>query len=250
MKEMAVAIAQSGLFGIKTPEQALALGLLAVSEGKPFASITAEYDVIQGRPALKSQACLARFQQAGGKIQWIKRTDKECTLEGSHPAGGTLQVTWTMDRAAAAGLTGKQNWKQYPTAMLSSRCVAELVRALYPACLNGVYLAEEVADFDTKPPKIQIEKPVIAQIEQPTVAEIVETTEEPEVIEVPASTPLTQLQSLMWENDIDDSHVIEFLIAKKMPKVTRKSLLAEMDEKVITRLVEKWSDVKAFKPAN
>lgn len=255
MERMALAIAKSGLFGMKSPEQALALGLLAVSENKPFASICAEYDVIQGRPALKSQACLARFQQAGGTIQWIKRTDKECTLEGKHPAGGTLQVTWTMDRANAAGLTGKQNWKTYPCAMLSARCVAELVRALYPACLNGVYLAEEVQDFDTKPlgREIKVEKPVIALEEPaPIVAEIVEENDPQEVLEAPTelpSSPLTQLQSLMWESDIPDAHVLHFLIAKKMPKVTKQTLLADLDDKVIERLVAKWEDVKEFKPA-
>lgn len=253
MQSMALAIAKSGLFGMKSPEQALALGLLAVSENKPFASICAEYDVIQGRPALKSQACLARFQQAGGTIQWIKRTDKECTLEGKHPAGGTLQVTWTLDRANAAGLTGKQNWKTYPCAMLSARCVAELVRALYPACLNGVYLAEEVQDFDTKP--LRIEKPVVAAEPEPEVitadadviaVEINEALEPPK--ELPNS-PLTMLQSMMWSDEIPDAHVIHFLLAKKMPKATKQTLLSELDEKVIERLIAKWDDVKAFKPA-
>ena len=249
---MASAIAKSGLFGMKSPEQALALGLLAVSENKPFASICAEYDVIQGRPALKSQACLARFQQAGGTIQWIKRTDKECTLEGKHPAGGTLQVTWTLDRANAAGLTGKQNWKTYPCAMLSARCVAELVRALYPACLNGVYLAEEVQDFDTKP--LRIEKPVVAAEPEPEVitadadviaVEINEALEPPK--ELPNS-PLTMLQSMMWSDEIPDAHVIHFLLAKKMPKVTKQTLLSELDEKVIERLIAKWDDVRNFRP--
>ena len=252
MQSMASAIAKSGLFGMKSPEQALALGLLAVSENKPFASICAEYDVIQGRPALKSQACLARFQQAGGTIQWIKRTDKECTLEGKHPAGGTLQVTWTLDRANAAGLTGKQNWKTYPCAMLSARCVAELVRALYPACLNGVYLAEEVQDFDTKP--LRIEKPVVAAEPEPEVitadadviaVEINEALEPPK--ELPNS-PLTMLQSMMWSDEIPDAHVIHFLLAKKMPKVTKQTLLSELDEKVIERLIAKWDDVRNFRP--
>lgn len=247
---MALAIAKSGLFGMKSPEQALALGLLAVSENKPFASICAEYDVIQGRPALKSQACLARFQQAGGTIQWIKRTDKECVLEGKHPAGGTLQVTWTMDRANAAGLTGKQNWKTYPCAMLSARCVAELVRALYPACLNGVYLAEEVQDFDAKP--IRIERPVITAAPESDVitAEVVESEPE-EALEATKelpSSPLTMLQSMMWSDEIPDAHVIHFLIAKKVPKVTKTTLLSSVDEKVIERLIAKWDDVKAFKP--
>lgn len=253
MQSMALAIAKSGLFGMKSPEQALALGLLAVSENKPFASICAEYDVIQGRPALKSQACLARFQQAGGTIQWIKRTDKECVLEGKHPAGGTLQVTWTIERANAAGLTGKQNWKTYPCAMLSARCVAELVRALYPACLNGVYLAEEVQDFDTKP--LRIEKPVIAtepenDVVSYTIVEgdISEGTRLPETPEELPNSPLTMLQSMMWSDEIPDAHVIHFLIAKKVPKVTKTTLLKEVDEKVLERLIAKWDDVKNFKP--
>jgi hypothetical protein len=250
MQSMALAIAKSGLFGMKSPEQALALGLLAVSENKPFASICAEYDVIQGRPALKSQACLARFQQAGGTIQWIKRTDKECVLEGKHPAGGTLQVTWTMERANAAGLTGKQNWKTYPCAMLSARCVAELVRALYPACLNGVYLAEEVQDFDTKP--LRIEKPLIAAAPESEViaAEVVEN-EPQEALEAPKElpvSPLTMLGSMMWSDEIPDAHVIHFLIAKKIPNVTKTTALKEINEKVIERLIAKWEDVKAFKP--
>ena len=250
MQSMALAIAKSGLFGMKSPEQALALGLLAVSENKPFASICAEYDVIQGRPALKSQACLARFQQAGGTIQWIKRTDKECVLEGKHPAGGTLQVTWTMERANAAGLTGKQNWKTYPCAMLSARCVAELVRALYPACLNGVYLAEEVQDFDAKP--LRIEKPLIAAAPESEViaAEVVEN-EPQEALEAPKElpvSPLTMLGSMMWSDEIPDAHVIHFLIAKKIPNVTKTTALKEINEKVIERLIAKWDDVKAFKP--
>jgi hypothetical protein len=250
MQSMALAIAKSGLFGMKSPEQALALGLLAVSENKPFASICAEYDVIQGRPALKSQACLAGVQQAGGTIQWIKRTDNECVLEGKHPSGGTLQVTWTMERANAAGLTGKQNWKTYPCAMLSARCVAELVRALYPACLNGVYLAEEVADFDTKP--LRIEKPVIAAASESDIitAEVVESEPEeaPEAPKELPNSPLTMLQSMMWSDEIPDAHVIHFLIAKKVPKVTKTTLLSEVDEKVLERLIAKWDDVKNFKP--
>jgi hypothetical protein len=151
MERMASALAKSGLFAIKTPDQAIALMLVAQSEGRHPASVAAEMDVIQGRPALKSQAALARFQSAGGKIQWVTRNDNECTIEGSHPSGGTLRVTWTMERAEAAGLTGKSTWRQYPTAMLSARAQAELVRALYPACLSGQYLVEEVSDFDSRP---------------------------------------------------------------------------------------------------
>lgn len=151
IETMAKAITKSGLFGIKTPDQAVALMLVAQSEGRHPASVASEFDIIQGRPALKSQAALARFQAAGGKIQWTSRGPTKCAAKFSHPQGGDLEITWTMDRANAAGLTGKQTWKQYPDQMLSARVVAEGVRAVFPACLNGVYLAEEVQDFDTKP---------------------------------------------------------------------------------------------------
>jgi hypothetical protein len=151
IETMAKAITKSGLFGIKSPDQAVALMLVAQSEGRHPASVASEFDIIQGRPALKSQAALARFQAAGGKIQWTSRGPTKCAAKFSHAQGGELEITWTMDRANAAGLTGKQTWKQYPDQMLSARVVAEGVRAVFPACLNGVYLAEEVQDFDSKP---------------------------------------------------------------------------------------------------
>ncbi len=66
-----------------------------------------------------------------------------------HEQAGELTITWNMERAKQAGLNlNKQNWKQYPRQMLAARCIAEGVRALYPACLDGLYLVEEVQDFD------------------------------------------------------------------------------------------------------
>jgi hypothetical protein len=53
-----------------------------------------------------------------------------------------------MERAAKMNLDGKDNWKKQPGVMLSWRCVAEGVRAVFPACLNRMYLAEEVQDFE------------------------------------------------------------------------------------------------------
>jgi hypothetical protein len=148
VERMALAIAESGLFGIKTPQQAFALMLIAQAEGRHPATVAQEYDIIQGRPALKAQAALSRFQAAGGRIQWTERSATACAAEFAHPQGGTLVIRWDIARAHAAQLTGKENWKKFPDQMLSARVVAEGVRAVFPACLNGVYLAEEVQDFE------------------------------------------------------------------------------------------------------
>lgn len=164
VQQMARAIASSGLFGVKTPDQAFALMLIAQAEGRHPATVAQDYDIIQGRPALKAQSALARFQAAGGKIQWTERSDKACAAELSHPAGGTLAIRWDIHRAQAAGLTGKDNWKKFPAQMLAARVVAEGVRAVFPACLNGVYLAEEVQDFD--PPKPRHGLPAAAEVAQ------------------------------------------------------------------------------------
>jgi hypothetical protein len=181
IETMAKAITKSGLFGIKSPEQAVALMLVAQSEGRHPASVASEFDIIQGRPALKSQAALARFQAAGGKIQWTSRGPSKCSAKFAHAQGGELEITWTMERANAAGLTGKATWRQYPDQMLSARVVAEGVRAVFPACLNGVYLAEEVQDFDSKPTNIRTTAPVVIKEATPVAVEIVQIEDAPEI---------------------------------------------------------------------
>lgn len=152
MKLMASAMAGTGMFGFKKPDEAFALMLIAQAEGKHPATVAQEYDVIQNRPALKSMAALARFQHAGGSIQWHTRTDVEASATFSHPKGGDLRISWTMERATKAGLTGKDNWRKFPAQMLSARVVSEGVRACFPACLNGMYVSEEVQDFEPRKP--------------------------------------------------------------------------------------------------
>ena len=170
MGNMAKAFAQSGFFGYKNSSEAFTLMCLAQANGLHPAKAAERYHIIQGRPAMKADAMLAAFQESGGKVRWVKRTEKECTLHLSHPQGGELDVTWSIDRATKAGLTGKSTWKQYPTQMLSARCVSEGVRALYPACLCGMYTPEEVADF-SKAPKAEQAAPA----PEKTDAEVVQT---------------------------------------------------------------------------
>ncbi len=146
LEKMAVAIGKGKLFG-KSPDELLPLMLIAQAEGKHPAIVAQEYDIIQGKPALNARSAQARFQDAGGTIAWIKRTDQEASAEFFHPKGGKLVVTWTMDRANKAGLTGKDNWKKYPAQMLSSRVISEGVRAVLPGCMSGFYTSDEVADF-------------------------------------------------------------------------------------------------------
>lgn len=147
MERMAVAVAKSGLFGMKTPEQAMSLMLIAQAEGVHPARAIQEYHIIQGRPALRADAMLARFQAAGGRVEWTCYSDARVCGKFSHPQGGTVEIDWTQERAKAAGLLNRDNWKSYPRQMLRSRVISEGVRTVYPGSSAGIYTAEEVQDM-------------------------------------------------------------------------------------------------------
>lgn len=152
LERMAQAVAKSQLFGMKSPEQALALMLIAQAEGQHPATITQDYDIIQGRPARKTNSVLARFQSAGGVVQWHELTDRKVRATFSHRSGGSLDIEWTIEQAQKAGLTNKDNWKHYPRAMLRSRCIAEGIRAVFPAAIGGALVAEEAMDMPAAQP--------------------------------------------------------------------------------------------------
>lgn len=158
MTQMAEAIAQSGLFGMKSWQQALALMLVAQSENQHPATITQDYDIIQGKATRKTHSVLARFQQMGGSVEWHELTDSIADATFSHQKGGRLRISWTIDQAKRAKLTGKDNWMNYPRAMLRARCIAEGVRAIYPAAIGGMMISEEAQD--TTPTERIVEKDI------------------------------------------------------------------------------------------
>lgn len=148
IERMAKAIATSKLFGLSSPEQAMALMLISQAEGTHPALAARDYHIIQGKPALKADAMMARFQQAGGRVEWIELTDSRVAAKFSHPQGGSVEIDWDMDRARAAQIGGKDMWKKFPRQMLRARVISEGIRTVFPGVVIGVYTPEEVQDFD------------------------------------------------------------------------------------------------------
>ena len=139
--------------------------------------------------------------------------------------------------------------------MLSARCVSEGVRALYPACLCGMYTPEEVADFDTKPAP------------QPTACEVGDDNVTVEVVNEELGTPAedynTQTAPLFTEESDEDKRkranfvkamaalkakdeslytdtlgVMGYTSAAEVPAEQRKSVFKEM-QKVFDSTIEK-----------
>ena len=154
VERMAMAVAGSNLFGIKTKEQAIALMLVAQSEGLHPARAALEYHVIQGKPSLKADAMLSRFQAAGGKVEWHDYTPEKVSATFSHQQGGSIRIEWTRKMADDAKLTNKDTWRQYPRQMLRARVISEGIRTVFPGVSVGIYTPEEVQDFaPSQPPE-------------------------------------------------------------------------------------------------
>lgn len=146
VKDMALSVAKSGLYGLKSQEQVMTLMLISQSENIHPMRALAIYDIINGKPALKSAEILARFQQSGGSVEWVETSDKKATGKFSHPQGGSITVEWNLKRATDAGFGTKDNYKKFPAQMFRSRCISEAVRAIYPMCLNSMYSTDELQD--------------------------------------------------------------------------------------------------------
>jgi len=151
IQKMAQVAADSKMFGFKNQAEAMAIMLLCQAEGMHPAIAMRDYHVINGRPSMKADAMLARFQLAGGKVHWPRMDDAEVTGVFSHPAGGEATITWNDETIKRAELSRNPMHQKYPRQMKRARCISEGIRAVYPACVAGVYTPEEVQDFT--PPK-------------------------------------------------------------------------------------------------
>ncbi len=236
IERMALAVAKSGLFGVKTADEAMALMLIAQAEGQHPAIAARDYHIIQGRPALKADAMLARFQNSGGKVEWKDYTDERVAGVFSHPAGGSITVTWTLDQAKHIGLVKPgSGWVKYPRAMLRSRCISEGIRAVYPGCVVGTYSVEEVQDFDDKPAKAS--SPEVKDMGAAEVVEAVQSSKKVGEDFLPLLVPGQEEPFDMVENLEDWQTSFHSMIS-------RVKASTKYDEK------EKLEKLKAFKLAN
>lgn len=162
--------AQSGFLGVHNADEAITLMLVAQSEGRHPMTAAKEYHIIKGKPALRADAMLARFQLAGGSVQWKEMTDTKVVGVFSHPQGGELAVEWDMERAKKAQVTSSNpNWQKYPRQMLRARCISEGVRSVFPAVISGFYTPEEVEDFAPSPSPAKSEPSAPVDVSAPAI---------------------------------------------------------------------------------
>lgn len=129
----------------------------------PWASIRM-LNIIEGRPVLTADGMVGLIRGSGKCEHWecIESTDKIATFETQRKGEKKPQrLSFTIDEAKAAGLTGKHNWKTFPAAMLRARAQAALARLVYQDVLAGVYSDDEAAEFARAPMPAPVIEPEI-----------------------------------------------------------------------------------------
>lgn len=157
------------------PDDVLAACLVGNEIGLgPIQSLQSLY-AIDGRVVMAADKQLALFARYGGRFQWIRCDDTQATISGTWK-GATHSVTWDMDRAKTAKLTGKDNWQKYPKAMLRSRAITEFLKDIGFEPTSSMYDPEELDG----PATIPAPEPTTQDLERITngIAELITLNEE------------------------------------------------------------------------
>jgi hypothetical protein len=144
----AKAMAASGFFPDSRQAAQAIVKILAGQElgFGPFASMTGVH-IIQGKPVLAANLLASAIKRTG-KYNYlvVEMTDTACEIaffEGGQEIG---RSRFDMENARQAGLTSKDNWKNYPRNMLFARALANGQRWYCPDIFSGatVYTPDEM----------------------------------------------------------------------------------------------------------
>lgn len=130
------------------PDEATAAILAGAEVGlSPTAALRA-FDDIQGTPAPKAVTLRAIVQAQGHDVRIDESTPERAAVSARRKGDTQWQTsTWTIDRARAMGLLGKDQWKKQPGAMLVARATAEVCRWVASDAIMGMpYTSEEIRD--------------------------------------------------------------------------------------------------------
>ncbi|SDP10797.1 RecT family protein [Nakamurella panacisegetis] len=146
----ATAVAESNLLPKeyrKNPANVLYAMAYAEALAIPMINAVISVHVIEGKPSPSADLMVALARRAGHRVRVIESSAARCTIEiarGDDPES-PFTVTWTIEEARSAKLTGKDVWQKYPRAMLRSRAESECVRQACSEVLAGmIYTPEEL----------------------------------------------------------------------------------------------------------
>lgn len=134
---------------VATPEAAFAIIATGRELGLTAMQSLRSIHVIEGKPTLSADLIAALVKQRADVclfFRLVESTDHVATYDTQRRGEPSpTRMSFSMTDANRAGVTGKDNWRKYPAAMLRARCITALARAVYPDLAMGLYDPDEVA---------------------------------------------------------------------------------------------------------
>lgn len=176
-------------------------------------------DVIEGKPSLSAELVVALCLKQGAiceAFEMVESSDSKATYKAKRKGGAFQTLSFTIEQATKAGLTGKDNWKKNSAAMLRARASKALAKVVFPDLMLGVITPDEAEEIAAS-----LEKDITpARMSLP--ANMDATATEP-----PApSKPLTQTEK------------VKAALAKKKPPAVVDVQTGETEEQATARVNE------------
>jgi hypothetical protein len=148
LQRAASALQKSGFFpDVKSEAQAIVKVMAGAELGLPPFAAMSGIHIIQGKPVLGANVLATLVKNDPRYDYRVKQCDdKACIIEWFESGALRGQAGFTMAEALAAGLTGKDNWKKYPSDMLFARAISRGARRFAPGIFGGspVYTPDEM----------------------------------------------------------------------------------------------------------
>lgn len=173
--------------------------------------------VVEGKPVLSAELIvgLVKRSPACRWLRMVESTDAIATYETLREGEPEpTRLSWTIDQAKTAKLTGKNNWAGHPAAMLRARCAAALCRAVYPDVMMGILETDEADELRAVQHAHPVEgnsvppPPPTKADEAPVDAEWSEPAAMPPLADEPAADPVAE-----WTERIQGAQTVPDLQA-------------------------------------
>ena len=202
LQKVASGLHQSGLYpNIKGPAGAYAIVQYGFELGLGPMTSLQNINLIQGKPAANGQTMLSLAMSRGVTFQVKEESAERCVITFKRN-DMEYTATFTWEDAKRAGLTGKDNWKKWPTEMLYWRAVAKGVRRIAPEAVMGLYTPEELTHGERTEVTVQSQQ---NQQPEPPQEEPIEDAELTEPDPALATMPqLKKLATVMGQHGLEN----------------------------------------------
>ena len=132
----------------KRPSDVLVVMMMGRDLGLTPMQALRQVHVIEGRPSMSAEMMVALCLQRPDVCEFfslVESTDAKATYKTKRKGAEPVSMSYTIEQASKAKLTGKQNWQNHTAAMLRARASSSLARVVYPDLTNGI-LSEDEAD--------------------------------------------------------------------------------------------------------